>query len=639
MSYRHLFFATVWFGTLLVLPLSACEPSWDETRVPVVSDGVTVDDDTSHRPSLPATRVDLRAHPGLWHQVTSHGLSAPAFGLSADAGFETLRQVAGQGSATHTRARQTYRGVPIFGEHVITTRDRQGRVVRMHGNLIRGLDDAQLDVVPVLHARDVLADMKALHSASYGGKDMTFARESSELVIHVDDRGHPVLAYAVSFFADTVEGGEPARPTFLVDARSGAIVTAFDGLTTTEVGTGPGGNQKIGMYEYGTDYGYMDVGVDGDTHTMDSVNVKTVNLDHGTAGSAAYAYPGPRNTIKEINGAYSPLNDAHYFGRVIYDMYQAWIGVPPLTFQLTMRVHYSTGFENAFWDGAAMTFGDGAVIFYPLVSLDVSAHEVSHGFTEQNSGLIYANQSGGINEAFSDIAGEAAEYFMSGSNDWLVGAHIFKASGALRYMADPPLDGRSIGHASDYHPGMDVHYSSGVYNKAFYLLATTPGWNTQTAFQTFAHANRMYWTPGTDFRTGYAAVRDAATDLGLPVADVDAAFAAVGVTLPPTYTVIDQHSDQSGAAGTIAKYGPYDASSYTAIKFGIEGGSGDADLYVKFGSGPTPTTYDCRPFTTGNTELCEFDPSQPGDYYVMVRAYEAYAGVTLTVHAADGAAP
>ena len=73
-----------------------------------------------------------------------------------------------------------------------------------------------------------------------------------------------------------------------------------------------------------------------------------------------------------------------------------------------------------------MTFGDGATRFYPLVSLDVSSHEVSHGFTEQNSGLIYRGQSGGINEAFSDMAGEAAEAYFKEENDFLIGYSIFK---------------------------------------------------------------------------------------------------------------------------------------------------------------------------------------------------------------------
>ncbi|MBO0200937.1 M4 family metallopeptidase, partial [Vibrio alginolyticus] len=86
----------------------------------------------------------------------------------------------------------------------------------------------------------------------------------------------------------------------------------------------------------------------------------------------------------------------------------------------------------------------------------VSAHEVSHGFTEQNSNLIYSGQSGGINEAFSDMAGEAAEFYSRGSNDWKVGFDIRKSpTGALRYMDNPPLDGRSIDHASQYVSGMD----------------------------------------------------------------------------------------------------------------------------------------------------------------------------------------
>lgn len=175
-------------------------------------------------------------------------------------------------------------------------------------------------------------------------------------------------------------------------------------------------------------------------------------------------------------------------------MYQAYIGKPPLTFQLQMRVHYSTNYENATWNGSAMTFGDGATTFHPLVSLDVSAHEVSHGFTEQNSALVYSGQSGGMNEAYSDMAGEAAEFFMRGSNDWLVGADIFKGTGSLRYMSNPPQDGKSIDNAANFTSGMDVHYSSGVYNKAFYLLATKAGWDTKKAFQVFARANDLYWT-------------------------------------------------------------------------------------------------------------------------------------------------
>ena len=121
-----------------------------------------------------------------------------------------------------------------------------------------------------------------------------------------------------------------------------------------------------------------------------------------------------------------------------------------------MRVHYSVNNENAFWDGSAMTFGDGASMLYPLVGINMIAHEVSHGFTEQNSNLTYNAQSGGINEAFSDIAGEATEYYFKGDVDWLVGADLMKSGIALRYFEDPTLDGASIGHADDYTSGMNV---------------------------------------------------------------------------------------------------------------------------------------------------------------------------------------
>src|SRR3546814_1763031 len=83
-------------------------------------------------------------------------------------------------------------------------------------------------------------------------------------------------------FADSANGGSPTRPVVIIDARSGRILRQYDNLQNAEIGTGPGGNQKIGQYEYGTDYGYLDVAQGGSTCTMDNSVVKTVNLNHGT---------------------------------------------------------------------------------------------------------------------------------------------------------------------------------------------------------------------------------------------------------------------------------------------------------------------------------------------------------------------
>ena len=351
---------------------------------------------------------------------------------------------------------------------------------------------------------------------------------------------------------------------------------------------------------------------------MNSTNVKTVNLNHSTSNtsSTAFSYTCPRNTTKAINGAYSPLNDAHYFGNVVFNMFQAYVGQAPLTFQLQMKVHYRSSYENAFWNGSAMTFGDGASTFYPLVSLDVSSHEVAHGFTEQQSNLCYNDGSdcGGMNEAFSDMAGEAAEYFMRGSNDWLVGADIFKGNGALRYMNNPPQDGSSIDHADDMTSSIDPHYSSGVYNKAFYLLATKAGWNTQKAFQAFARANRDYWTANVSFDQGACGVETAAGDLGFTVADVTSAFASVGVACggggggggggstggPLTKGVAV--TGINATAGNSVNYTLVVPSGASNLTFTMSGGTGDADMYVKFGSAPTDSSYDCRPYKSGNAE-------------------------------------
>lgn len=553
-----------------------------------------------------------------------------------------MRSKRGSLGVTNYRYRQAHRGVPIFGEDVVVSEDGAGNVRTMFGNLVSGLEGDIGSVKPGLSAAQALVAGKRAGLGN-GISGMLTENESADLVVFIDDAGKGRLAYAVSYFADGVEG--PTRPVVIVDAHSGRVIKQWENLQHALVGTGPGGNAKTGQYEYGTDYGYLDVSQSGSTCTLSNANVKTVNLNNGSTNTSttAFSYTCPRNTVKSINGAYSPLNDAHYFGNVVFNMYQAYVGMAPLTFQLQMKVHYQTNYENAFWNGSAMTFGDGATTFYPLVSLDVSSHEVSHGFTEQQSGLCYTNGSGcgGMNEAFSDMAGEAAEYYMRGSNDWLVGADIFKGSGALRYMNNPPQDGRSIDHASQMTSTIDPHYSSGVYNKAFYLLATKAGWNTQKAFQVFARANRDYWTANVTFDQGACGVETAAADLGFTKADVTAAFSSVGVSCAGgsggggggstggTLTKGVAATNISAATGASVNYTMVVPAGASNLSFTMSGGTGDADMYVKFGSAPSDTSYDCRPYKSGNSESCTFASPAAGTYYVRLEAYSSFSGVSL----------
>lgn len=237
------------------------------------------------------------------------------------------------------------------------------------------------------------------------------------------------------------------------------------------------------------------------------------------------------------NDAFSPTNDALYAGTVIHHLYQDWYGVEVLSkegkpMKLVMRVHFGEGYANAYWDGQQMTFGDGDTMLYPLVSLGIGAHEISHGFTEQHADLVYYSQPGGINESFSDMAALAAEFYSSGTSTWQIGSEILKKESgmdALRYFDRPSRDGLSIDSANDYFEGLDVHYSSGVFNRLFYVLANTPGWDVRKAFDVMVKANMDYWIPTTTFDEAGCGVMNAAHDLGYSVGDVKQALRQVSV--------------------------------------------------------------------------------------------------------------
>jgi Zn-dependent metalloprotease len=150
-------------------------------------------------------------------------------------------------------------------------------------------------------------------------------------------------------------------------------------------------------------------------------------------------------------------------------------------------VHYRANYNNAFWSGTGCStnslavFGDGdGTNWGPFaLALDIVAHEFTHGVTQCEAGLVYANESGALNEAMSDIFGAATEAKVRGlgANTWLIGEDAYTpgvAGDALRYMANPTQDGDS----EDYYPerytgSLDnggVHWNSGIANLAFYLL-------------------------------------------------------------------------------------------------------------------------------------------------------------------------
>jgi Zn-dependent metalloprotease len=495
--------------------------------------------------AAPAATPQTIHAPALGHLNAS--ALAQRLGMDPQASLAPGLQVRTAHGTLKTRERQMFRGVPVYGHSVVVERDSAGNVHSVDGRLSNGLGFDLASVTPRMSGANAVAALRqhaGLLPFGIGANavsDADLQNVKHDLYVYAEGQ-KARLVYLTSFFTDS--NGRPSRPTAIVDADTGAIVASWEGLTTkgkpggggggtsgtAATANGPGGNQKTGQYFYGSDFAALEVTQSGSTCSMVNANVKTNNMGQSRNRATLWTFTCPTSSGDGINGAYSPINDAHHFGGVVHDMYSAWFGAPPLNMQLVMNVHYSRNYENAFWNGTSMTFGDGASTFYPLTALDVTSHEISHGFTEQNSNLQYSGQSGGMNEAFSDMAGEAAEYYDRGANDWLVGADIMKRGTALRWMCTPKSDGGSIDNAADYTSGLDVHYSSGVYNKAFCTLAKSSNWNTRKAFEVFERANAMYWTATATFNSGACGVENAADDYGYSRSDVVAAFNAVGVT-------------------------------------------------------------------------------------------------------------
>ena len=563
------------------------------------------------------------------------GLNAQ-LGVNRASSFKLVKEVKLKKKGVYkVKYQQNIYGVPVWGHTLNASQTFKGGALKtLQGTYLKNVNVKRSFVKPTLNRVQALElASKNLKASAIGLKNLTNVKD--DLYIY-QDGDKTRLVYLISYL---VEGSaKPTRPFTMIDAHTGDMVKRWEGIAHAEIGEGPGGNEKTGRYEYGTDYHFLNVAQDGTNCVMESENVVTVDLNGATDGETPYSFECPRNEHKEINGAYSPLNDAHYFGNVVFDMYKSWFDTAPLSFKLMMRVHYGNGYENAFWDGRAMTFGDGQDFFYPLVSLDVSAHEVSHGFTEQNSGLIYANQSGGMNEAFSDIAGEAAEYFMKGSNDWMVGKDIFKEEGALRYMDMPSRDGVSIDHAQDYYDGLNVHYSSGVFNKAFYHLATTEGWDTKKAFELFVLANQIYWAEDSDYWQGACGVKNAATDYEYDTSAVVSAFMEVGVEpcaeppLPPEpeYTRLENGQATTVAGGTGSKtYFDIEVpAGKDMLTVELAVASGDPDIYVGLDYAPSPTENICKSDSVRD-EVCIIENPEAGRYTINVLGYSEYADASL----------
>ncbi len=483
----------------------------------------------------------------------------PTAAVSTDS-LRFISQHVDKNKIAHMRMQQDYAGFPVFGGYAILHSTRSVKSilqaehdVRMNGMMYRGLS-AELGRPS---SQFVQQGALALNNFKARYPEQSISDTKVTPMVYIDEQHRAFWAYKVSVLLDA-DDKIPERQMAIMDAKTHAIFVQWNDIKTARVyaqGMGAGGNQTVGEYQYGNDRPLLEMSRDDFLGRcfMENTHVKVVDMAsrykalnaamsfscpvERSPGDNTYwtGYEGDGYDVK--NGGYSPSNDALYAGTMIKLMYSNWYdldvlmtGTKPM--QLVMRVHYGKEYENAFWDGQQMTFGDGELATHPLVSLAVGAHEISHGFTEQHANLDYFGQSGGMNESFSDMAAQTAEYYAYGKSSWTIGADILKKDSgyiAWRFMDKPSRDGRSIDTADRYHRGMDVHYSSGVYNRLFYLLANQPGWDPRQAFHVMLKANMDYWTPYTTFNDGACGVIKAAEDLELSVDDVKQSLDNVAV--------------------------------------------------------------------------------------------------------------
>jgi hypothetical protein len=298
------------------------------------------------------------------------------------------------------------------------------------------------------------------------------------------------------------------------------------------------------------------------------MNYATYNLNHATSGQGTI-YTDTDNTWGDganyvegssttaPNGQTAAV-DAHFGVGATADYYSAIHGRNGIdgTGRATYsRVHYSNSYDNAFWDDTCfcMTYGDGSS-FTTLTSIDVAGHEMTHGVTANTARLVYSGEPGGLNESMSDIHGTMVEFYSrgglaAGTGNWLIGEQL--ASSPLRYMDRPSRDGASRDAWSSTLGSLDVHFSSGPMNRAFYFLSqgagTTAGANNYSSYLPCGmtgigndHAARIayralaqYMTSNTNYAGARTAFLNAATALyGASSADYAAvvnAFAAINV--------------------------------------------------------------------------------------------------------------
>ncbi|MFC7264316.1 M4 family metallopeptidase [Streptomyces lutosisoli] len=437
--------------------------------------------DAAARPSR--TTAIKNATSALLDQATS-------LGLTSAQGTKVRDVVVDADGSQHVRYDRTYHELPVLGGDFVVHLAPNGSYRSANRATKRAISLAS--VTPELSAPKA-ADLavNALRAANLGE---TLKKVTAKPQLVVDAlHGTPKLAWRTNAVAQDSLGNPVAR-TVLTDARTGAQIDAWD---TIESAAGDGQSLYSGTVPLettlsGSTYQLKDP-TRGNTYTGDAAN-KTDLCIFGICISRAPATLFTDTDNHWGTGATSDRSsaavDAQYGTNETWDYYKNVHGRSGIAGDgkgSYNRVHYGSSYNNAFWDDTCfcMTYGDGdGTTFGPLVALDVAGHEMSHGVTSKTAALTYSGESGGLNEATSDIFGTMVEFYANNSSDpgdYLIGEKIVRSGfgkAALRFMDQPSKDGNSADCWSSSVGNLDVHYSSGVANHFAYLLSEGSGAKT-----------------------------------------------------------------------------------------------------------------------------------------------------------------
>ena len=379
-----------------------------------------------------------------------------------------VKRVIRDGNGTsHVRYGRTFKGVNVVGGDFVIHNTRDGKFAGFSAG-----HHAPLTINTTPKVKD-----DAATAAARKAFEGTVAK-AAEPKLLIDATGQSSrLTWETVVEGMRPDGQTPSRLHVFTDAVTGAVISSQDEIRSV-AGTGKSqysGTVNIDTTQSGNSFQLRDDARGGST---------TCDMNNSTSGTCTVLTDADNAWGNGSSGnRQTAAVDAHFGSAKTFDYFKSTFGRNGVFGNgkgVQSRVHYGNNYVNAFWNGSQMTYGDGSGNAKPLVSLDIAAHEMTHGVSDALASLTYSGESGGLNEATSDIFAAMVEFYAGSSadpGDYDMGEKVdLRGNGKpLRYMYDPSLDGASDSCWSTSTGGKNVHYSSGVGNHFFFLLAEGSG--------------------------------------------------------------------------------------------------------------------------------------------------------------------